>query len=207
MTGAIVVIGAGGHAKVCIELLQSMGEQVAFCVGTPGSPPSCVGVPVLYGDEHLARLHAEGYRRVFVAIGANRLRLKLAAAAVALGYELASAISPHAVVSPSARLGKGVAVMAGVVINAEVVIGDLAVINTGASVDHDCVIGSGAHIAPRAALAGNVHVGTASFLGVGSNVIPEQHIGDDVIVGAGAVVISDIGNHATFVGVPARPIK
>lgn len=207
MKAAIIVIGAGGHAKVCIELLQSMGEQVDFCVGTAGGPPTCVRVPVLFGDEHLARLYAEGYRRLFVAIGANRLRLKLAATASALGYELTCAISPHAVLSPSARIGKGVAIMAGAVINAEAVVSDLAIINTGASVDHDCVISSGAHVAPRAALAGNVHVGTASFLGVGSNVIPNQHIGDDVIIGAGAVVISDIGNHATFAGVPARSIK
>jgi UDP-perosamine 4-acetyltransferase len=207
MKAAIIVIGAGGHAKVCIELLQSMGEQVDFCVGTVGGPPTCVRVPVLFGDEHLARLYAEGYRRLFVAIGANRLRLNLSANASAFGYELTCAIIPHAVLSPSARIGKGVAIMAGAVINAEAVVSDLAIINTGASVDHDCVISSGAHVAPRAALAGNVPVGTASFLGVGSNVIPSQHIGDDVIIGAGAVVISNIGNHATFAGVPARSIK
>ena len=207
MKPAIVVIGAGGHAKVCIELLRAMGEQVDFCVGSPGSAPSCVGVTVLYGDEHLARLFADGYRRIFIALGANRRRVTLARIATELGYELVNAVSPHAVVSPSARLGSGIAIMAGAVINAEVAIDDLAIINTGASIDHDCVIGAGAHIAPQSALAGNVHVGAASFLGVGCKVNPDMRIGDDVTIGSGAVVICDIADGATAVGVPARRIK
>jgi UDP-perosamine 4-acetyltransferase len=207
MKSAIVVIGAGGHAKVCIELLRAMGEQVDFCVGAPGSPPSCIGVTVLYGDDHLASLFADGYHRIFVALGANRLRATLALVATELGYELVNAVSPHAVVSPSARLGSGIAIMAGTVINAEAGIGDLAIINTGASIDHDCVIGAGAHIAPQSALAGNVHVGAASFLGVGCKVLPDLRIGDHATIGAGAVVISDIADGATAVGVPARQIK
>ena len=207
MKPAIVVIGAGGHAKVCIELLRAMGEQVDFCIGTPGSAPSCVGVTVLYGDEYLDSLFADGYRRIFVALGANRLRVKLAGIATALGYELVNAVSPHAVVSPSARLGSGVAIMAGAVINAEASIGDLAIINTGASIDHDCVIGAGAHIAPQSALAGNVHVGAASFLGIGCKVVPDRRIGEQATIGAGTVVISDIADGATAVGVPARRIK
>lgn len=206
MKPGILVIGAGGHAKVCIELLQAMGEQVDFCVSSGGTT-SCVGIPVLDGDAYLARLHGDGYHRVFVALGANHLRVKLATAAVALGYELVNAISPRAVVSPSARLGRGVAVMAGAVINAEAVIGDLSIINTGASVDHDCVIGAGVHIAPQAALAGHVHVGATSLLGIGSRVIPERRIGKDAIVGAGAVVIRDVGDNATVAGTPARSIK
>lgn len=203
----IIVLGAGGHAKVCIELLRAMGQEVAFCVGNADSVAACVGVPVLRGDGHLTSLRADGYRRIFVAIGSNRLRLKLAETAAALGYELVNAISAQAVISPSARLGAGVAVMAGAVINAEATVGDLAIINTGASIDHDCQIGVGAHIAPQCALAGNVHVGDGSFLGIGCKVVPDVRIGAQAILGAGAVVICDIENGATAVGVPARGIK
>jgi UDP-perosamine 4-acetyltransferase len=206
MMTEIVVVGAGGHAKVCIELLVAMGELVAFCVGGTDAAGVCVGVPILAGDLHLARLRGEGYSRVFIAIGNNRLRERLAADAIAMGYELVSAVSPHAVISPSARLGAGVAVMAGCVINAEAEIGDLAIINTGATIDHDCRIGTAAHIAPQSALAGNVVVGRTSFLGIGCNVIPERTIGQRVIIGAGSVVISDIGDDVTAVGVPARII-
>ncbi len=207
MKKEIVVVGAGGHAKVCIELLQAMGELVAYCVGGAESPESCVGVPVLKGDENLERLREEGYFRLFVAIGSNSLRERLATLAIEQGYQLVSAISPQSIISPSAQLGSGIAVMAGAIINADAAIGDLAIINTGATVDHDCQIGRAVHLAPQCALAGNVVVGRQSFLGVGCKVIPEVSLGECVVIGAGGVVISDINGGATAVGVPARVIK
>lgn len=206
MKNGVVVVGAGGHAKVCIENLRGMGEQIDFCVGDENSHSTCVGVPVLRGDEHLARLHHEGYRRAFIAIGSNRLRERLADLAIAQGYELVNAISQYAVISPSVKMGTGIAVMAGAIVNAEAVIESLAIINTGATVDHDCKIAKAVHVAPQCGLAGNVSVGSKSFLGIGSRVIPEISIGSEVTVGAGSVVITDIENGQTVVGVPARPL-
>lgn len=207
MNTSIVVIGAGGHAKVCIESLRAAGEVVDFCVGGGGDPVDCLGVVVLEGDHHLERLRTEGYGRAFVALGSNRLRAKLGAVVRRLGYELVNAIHPQAVVSPSARIGAGVAIMAGAVINAEAEIGDLAIVNTGATVDHDCRIGTAAHVAPQTALAGCVVVGDGAFLGAGVRAIPGVTIGVNAVVGSGAVVISDIGQGVTAVGVPARVIK
>ncbi len=207
MRSGIIIVGAGGHSKVCIELLRAMGESIAYCVGATDSPDNCLGVPILQGDANLSFLRSEGYSRVFVAVGSNRLRERLSALYIGLGYQFISAISPRAVISPSARLGRGVAVMPGAVINAESVIGDLSIINTGATVDHDCRIGQAVHIAPQCALAGNVTVGNQSFLGVGCKVIPEIRIGERVRVGAGAVVICDIESDATAVGVPARVLN
>lgn len=203
----IVLIGAGGHAKVCIELLQAMGEEIAYCVGGEDSPNLCLGVPVLKGDENLVRLYSEGYSRLFVAIGSNRLRERLATLAMEQGYQLVNAISPQAIISPTVKLGSGIAVMAGAVINAEATIADLAIINTGATVDHDCRIGKAVHIAPQCGLAGNVIIGNLSFLGIGSKVIPEIEIGEQVTIGAGGIVVSSVGSGATAVGVPARVIR
>lgn len=203
----IILVGAGGHAKVCIEILQAMGEVIAYCVGREDSPDLCVGVPVLRGDENLVRLREEGYSRLFVAIGENRLRERLATFAIEQGYQLVNAISPQAIISPTVQLGSGIAVMAGVVINAEVVIADLAIINTSVTIDHDCRIGKAAHIATQCGLAGNVVVGSGSFLGIGCKVIPEVSIGENVIIGAGGVVISNINSDVTAVGAPAQVIK
>lgn len=204
MRSEIIVVGAGGHAKVCIELLRAMGESIAYCVGARDSQDNCLGVPILRGDENLSLLRSEGYSRVFVAVGSNQLRERLGVLCTEQGYQLVDAISPHAIISPSATLGRGIAVMAGVVINAESVIEDLAIINTGSTVDHDCRIGHAAHIAPQCGLAGAVTVGNQSFLGVGCKVLPEIRIGERVTVGAGAVVICHIESDATAVGVPAR---
>ena len=202
--GEVVVVGAGGHAKVCIEVLRAGGADVVFCVGSDGSEPECHGVPVLIGDHQLAGLHSRGLRQAFVAIGSNRGRSALGELARHVGFELVNAISPAAVISPSAVLGNGVAVMAGAVINASAKIGDLVIINTGATVDHDCVIGAASHIAPGSSLAGNVTIGSGTFLGVGTCVIPERTIGDHTQVGAGGVVVHDLPSGVLALGVPAR---
>jgi UDP-perosamine 4-acetyltransferase len=207
MEKGIVVVGAGGHAKVCIESLRAMGKQVDYCIGEASDHELCVGVPILAGDENLKRLREEGYETAFIAIGSNRLRKRLGALVTDMGYRLTNAIHPGAVVSPTATLGEGVAIMAGAVINAEASIGALSIVNTGATVDHDCRIGEAVHIAPQCGLAGNVKVSDLSFLGVGTRVIPGIQIGTNVIVGAGAVIISDIDDEKTVVGVPARLIK
>ncbi|MPR11570.1 NeuD/PglB/VioB family sugar acetyltransferase [Microvirga tunisiensis] len=207
MKDEVVVIGAGGHAKVCVELLQAMGHRIAYCVGSADSSDHCVGVPVLKGDENLKKLRQAGYQRLFVAIGSNAIRVRLASLALEQGYQLVNAISPHASISPTARLGVGIAIMAGAVINAETRIADLAIINTGATIDHDCEIRTGVHIAPQCCLAGNVVVGRMSLLGIGCKVIPEIKIGDEVTVGAGGVVVASLPNRTTAVGVPVRIIK
>jgi UDP-perosamine 4-acetyltransferase len=200
---AILVIGAGGHAKVCIELLRSMGQQVGWAIGSSDGPP-CLDVEVLSGDSHIARLHAAGVRRAFIAIGDNRRRLALAEALRPFNFEWATAISPKAIVSPTSTLGCGVAIMAGAVINADAMVGDFAIVNTNASVDHDCIIGTGAHVAPGVSLAGTVHVGELAFLGVGSSVIPNIKIGAGSTVGAGATVVRNVLPNSTVVGTPAR---
>lgn len=204
MDSGIIVVGAGGHAKVCIELLRASGMHVAYAIGGEESSDTCVGVKVLKGDDHLPRLRAEGYQRAFIAIGANSLRVKLADFAISHGFNLVNAISPASNISPTVRLGFGIAIMSGAIINADAHIDDLAVINTGATIDHDCEIGRAAHVAPQCALAGNVRVGERAFLGIGSKVIPCTKIGRDAIIGAGSVVISSVDSGVTVVGVPAR---
>lgn len=200
----VVVLGAGGHAKVVIELLRASGHEVFGVLDADPTPRTVVGAHVIGDDSKLGDLKAQGVTRAFIAIGDNGLRLRLGRKAQRAGFELVNAISPVARVSPSARLGVGIAIMAGAVINAETDLGDLAIINTGAVIDHDGIIGEAAHIAPGCALAGDVTVGQRAFLGVGTSVIPGRRIGDDVVVGAGACVVHDIPAGALAMGVPAR---
>ncbi len=204
----VIVIGAGGHAKVCIELLRAMGKKVAFCISLESDLIGvCLDVPVLRGNKNLTFLYENGYRKIFIAVGSNTLRAHLRDFALVQGYELLNAISPTAIISPTAQLGVGIAIMAGVVINAQTIIEDLAIINTGAVIDHDCYIAHAAHIAPQCGLAGNVRVGSYSFLGIGCKVIPDIEIGEKAIVGAGSVVISSIASEAKVMGIPAKTIN
>jgi UDP-perosamine 4-acetyltransferase len=204
MSAGVVIIGGGGHAKVVIESLRASGHAVAAIVDADPTPREVLGVPVVGDDLKLPALKEQGLSQLFVAIGDNRLREKLGRKAQSLGFVLVNAIHPSAVISPSAKLGQGVAVMAGVAINADTDVGDLAIINTGAVVDHDGRLGVACHLGPACALAGGVNIGDRAFLGVGARAIPGVTIGADTTVGAGGVVVRDLPEAVLAIGVPAK---
>jgi UDP-perosamine 4-acetyltransferase len=204
----LVIVGAGGHAKVVIEIVRSLAlYQIVGLLAADRTPRTVLDEPVIGSDADLPSLLRVGVTAAFVAIGDNRTRQKVAARVRAEGFSLINAISPAATVSPTARLGQGIAIMPGAVINAAARIDDLAIVNTGACVDHDCQVGEAAHVGPRSVLAGNVKVGKLSFLGAGSAVIPNTMIGQAALIGAGACVVRDIPDHAVAIGVPARVIR
>ena len=205
----IVLLGAGGHAKVVMEIFRAAGEKVAFCVvNSGGEAETLLGVPVLIGEkEQLIRLRQEGYSKAHVAIGPNSVRKKLCELVTNFGFSLTSAIHPSAIISPTVTIGPGTAIMAGAIINACSVIGEGVIINAGATIDHDCSIGDYVHIAPQCGLAGVVMVGSLAFLGIGTKVIPKTTIGQNTTTGAGAIVVCDLPENGLAVGVPARIIK
>ena len=203
----ILVIGAGGHAKVVIEAIRAMGGEVVGLIDPAPSAAFVLGAAVLGGDKILPRLRTQGLDAVAVALGENGLRERVGRGLEAQGFSLPTILHPAALVSPSARLGKGAVVMARAVVGTQVTIDDLAIINTGAVVDHDCRIGTSAHVAPGCTLAGNVWVGERTLVGVGCAVIPGIRIGDDVTVGAGSAVVSDVPARARVGGMPARLLR
>jgi len=209
---AIVVYGAGGQAKVALELLEQAGRGEGEIVGMVDDNPALVGtkvdgVAVLGGLERLAELVREcRIDSACIAVGDNALRKRWGEHARGLGLRLPVLVHPNAYVSPTATLGAGTVVMAGAVVATHALIGELCIINTGAVVDHDCQIGDCVHVAPGAVLTGGVRVGSGSLVGAGATVLPGRSIGEDAIVGAGAVVLEDVAGNATVVGNPARKI-
>jgi UDP-perosamine 4-acetyltransferase len=200
-----VIIGAGGHAKVVIEVLRASGTfQIAGLIDQDAARSPILGLSILGTDADLPRLRHEGIRHAFVGIGDNLRRVQVGRHMRQIGFEMVNAISPAAVVSDSAKLGCGIAVMAGAVINAEARIDDLSVINTCASVDHDCWIAEGVHVAVGCSIAGNVKIGRLAFLGAGATVIPGVSVGENALIGAGACVVRDVPDGARAWGVPAK---
>jgi len=209
----VIGIGAGGHARVVIEILRLMGGYDLAGLLDPRPElqgAQVLGVPVLGDDSLLPGLYVQGVHHAFIGLGGTgdtRPRRRLYELARGLGFEIVAAIHPQAVLSPSAQIGRGPTVMAGAVINAAARLGENVIVNSGAIVEHDCVIGDHVHIASGARLASTVHVGDGAHIGLGACVRQCVRIGAGAIVGAGAVVVKDVPDNAVVVGVPARVLR
>ena len=207
MTPYIAIFGAGGHAKVCIDVLHSLDYHRLLCIDNNTNIMLCNSVEVKHGDDVLWGASSESFGAGFVAIGNNSLRAALLNKMQVRGYHALTLVSPHAIVSPSAKIGPGSIVMPGAIVNADVVIGSGVIINTGAIIEHDSTIGDCAHLAPGSVISGGVSVGALAFVGARAAVLPGVEIGMAAVVGAGAVVTRCVQPSTTVVGVPARLFK
>ena len=200
------MIGAGGHARVVLELLESIGRH---CVGlvAPTETISVLGYPVLGSDHSLPSLRQQGIQFGVVAIGDNQLRRKCANLLRVHGFRSTPLIHPTSFVSSNARVGLGTVVMPNANICSGAILGDHVIVNTAAIVDHDTVVGDFAHVAPGVSVAGGCSIGEGALLGVGSSVVPERRIGTWATVAAGAVVTCDVDSDQMVGGVPARSLR
>ena len=201
----LLVVGAGGHAKVVIDAVRVAGWNPIAALDRLGRGHACCGVPVVGTEDQAQHLFADGLRNAVVAIGTNDIRAAIGARLLKIGFGCPAILHPASTISTHATIGTGTVVMAGAVINAAARIGDFVIVNTNATVEHDCVVGNAAHIAPRAVVGGDVQIGDGVLLGIGSVVKPQTIIGRGAIIGAGSVVVSAIPENVEAVGLPARP--
>ena len=206
----IVILGAGGHGRVVLDILQQAREHVVkgFLDSNPQIWGRRVdGVPVLGGPDLLSDLATQDVDGAIVAIGDNGIRRQFADLVDAAGLELANAIHPSANLARTVTVGCNVVIAAGALVCAHCQIGDSVILNTGCIVDHESMVGTAAHICPGVKLAGHVTIESGAFVGIGATVIQNVRIGYDAVVGAGSVVIEDVEPMTTVVGVPAKTIK
>jgi sugar O-acyltransferase (sialic acid O-acetyltransferase NeuD family) len=114
---------------------------------------------------------------------------------------------PRSHVAQDAEIGLGSQVLMGACVGAEARLGQAVIINTRASIDHECRLEDGVHIAPGAVLCGLVQVRRDGFVGAGAVVLPRITIGQGSIVGAGSVVTRDIPDGVVAFGNPARVVR
>ncbi len=203
----LLVIGAGGHARVLIDIVEKQARYRVVGLlddRTALRGTRLMGYPVLGGREVLDEPGAPSH--AIIAIGAPRARSVWQEHLESRGFQLAVLVHPSAQIGRDVSIGAGSVCMAMVAINSGARLGRGVIVNTSASIDHDCEIGPFAHIAPGARLAGGVRIGDRAHVGINACVIQSRSVGADATVGAGAAVIRDVAAGSTVVGVPARAI-
>jgi sugar O-acyltransferase (sialic acid O-acetyltransferase NeuD family) len=205
-TESVLLLGAGGHAKVVYDALRQYDPTVGVDVRDDNIALNgqlffdcTITAPI--GD--FTKLQA----RVHVAIGTNHVRQRIAVAALKANMLLHSIVHPVAVVSLRARVSAGAFVGAGAIIAPAAEVASGVIINHGAVVDHECHIGPWVHVGPNATLGGAVSVGEGCLIGAGAVILPGLSIGEWAVVAAGAVVTRNVESGATVAGVPARRIE
>lgn len=208
----VIVLGAGGHARVVADALIASGARVIGFTDPRSELHGNIlcGLPVL-GDDNI--IESKCYSNALLANGMGgvdahglKIRKQIQTEFEERGWRFCSVIHPTASVSPFASLGECVQLMAGSVINPGVVVGDGVIINTSAVIEHDAQIESWTHVAPRAVVCGQVKIGAESHIGAGAVIRQGVILGRCAQVGVGAVVTKDYLGTSFIVGVPAKPI-
>jgi len=192
----ILLIGAGGHARSCIDVIESVGQfEIAGVVEKDESMTNAnLGYPIIGTDNDLDNLRKE-YEFSLITVGQIKspaIRVKLFQLLKELGFTLPAIISPHAYVSKHAQIGEGSIIMHGAIVNTNAKIGINCIINNKSLIEHDAVIGDHCHIATGGIINGEVFVGNETFIGSGAVTKQCISIGNNCIVSAGIVLKSDV---------------
>lgn len=195
----VIIIGAGGHGKVAADIVRLSGDEVVgFLDDKP--PENLVGFNVIGNTGDIGKWFDCMY---FTAVGNAEIRKKI----MYNNVSWYTAIHPTAVIADDVKIGEGTLFAANSVVNPGAEIGKGCIINTAATVDHDCILEDFVHISPGAHLSGSVKVGYETWIGIGACVVNNIEICAGCTIGAGAAVIKNIGVAGTYVGVPVKKVN
>lgn len=207
----ILVFGAGGHAKVVCEIARCLGISIQGIVDSRlPKGTEVLGTTVLGTSGDLAEIIEQTNCGIgVVALGDNWVRFKEVGQILEAvpQFQFISLVHPQSVIAKDVTIGVGSVVMPGAVIHPGSTVGAHCIVNTKASMDHDCRCADFASLAPGVTLGGMVTVGAFSAVGLGANVIHGKSIGSHTIVGAGALVLENLDDCVVAFGVPSVVVR
>jgi sugar O-acyltransferase (sialic acid O-acetyltransferase NeuD family) len=207
----IIVVGASGHSKVVVDILENMGEwNIIGYIDSFKTEKEFFGYPILGTEKNIPEICKKfNIYGGIVTIGDNWTRFKMVERIQekSPNFHFISAIHPKAILSRGVEIGTGTVVMAGVVINADTKIGNQTIINTSSLVEHDSKIGDFSTIAPKVAMGGGVEIGNFTTVSIGAIIKHYIKIEDDVVIGANSSVLKDIQKNSVAFGTPAKIVR
>ncbi|MHC1759646.1 MAG: acetyltransferase [Negativicutes bacterium] len=206
----VIIIGGGGHAKVVADVLRLQGFHILGFTDIDDTCRSLTSAIPYLGDDSIINQYRP--EDILLANGLGSTKTTMARRKIydvfnEQGYNFACCIHPSAIIAMDVKIDEGTQIMTGVVIQPGSMVGRNVIINTQASVDHDCIIGDHVHVAPGATLSGGVQIASGAHVGTGATVIEGIAIGENSLVGAGSVVIKDVIADTVVVGTPAKEVS
>ncbi len=208
----ILILGAGGHAKVIVDIVEEAGKYnlVGVIDQNFAEKELLLGYPLLGKEEDLPKLMQEhAVRGIVIAIGDNFIRSK-AAKRIKENYpELSfpTAIHPQTLIARDVKIGEGTIIMAGVSVNPGSTIGSFCILNTNAILDHDSSMGDFSSLAPGVTVGGDCKIGNHSAIGIGATLLHGIQIGEHSVIGAASLVNKKISPYTVAYGLPAEEIR
>jgi sugar O-acyltransferase (sialic acid O-acetyltransferase NeuD family) len=215
MNKPMIILGAGGHAKVVLGVALDLGINVQCLTDTDKSKhgKTVSGIKIEGGDEILKKFNPD---KVCLAIGLGvgsessqlitqlKRRFDIFTKLSKQGHSFPSLVHPNAWVAKECSIGDGVQLFSGSIVQPGCTIGDLTIMNTKASIDHDSIIGKACHLAPGVTCGGAVEVGSYVHIGMSATILPNNKIEDNAIVAAGSVVNTNVSDGEKIGGIPAK---
>ena len=202
----LIIFGASGHAVSVANVALSAGYEIQCFIDKNREGSNLLGYSICGGLEELETLDRFSY---VIAVGDNatreRIYKKLFVEAPNLHFP--PLVHSSAVISYFAEIEDGAVVMPKAVIGPNTKVGKFCLVNTQASIDHDCVMLDYSSMAPAACTGGCVTIGLRSAVSIGAIIKHGVKIGDDCVIGAGSYLNKDLASNQVAYGMPAKPVR
>jgi sugar O-acyltransferase (sialic acid O-acetyltransferase NeuD family) len=203
VTVRLVIVGAGGHGREVLDVVEACGTSEVVGFVDDGSPDEALlearGYRLLGDTSHLGTLDGTS---VLFGLGDAAVRAEVAAR---VASPLApAAVHPLASVGTGCTIGDGTVVAAGARLTTNVRVGANCYIGPNATIGHDAVLADFATLYPGAVVSGAVRLGRCATVGAAASVKQGVAIGRGAVVGMGAAATHDVPEGTVVAGVPAR---
>jgi sugar O-acyltransferase (sialic acid O-acetyltransferase NeuD family) len=198
---SLIIIGAGGGAKMCIDSLESsinyqvvglLDDKIEIGIRVQGIPVigrfNCI--------RQLLDLKINNFVIAFGVLEKRHKRLELYSDLKEMGCNFPNIIHPRAIVEKSVELGEGNVILAGANIGSSVKLGNLNYINNNSVISHDCKLDNNIHIAPGAVLASSIKVESNVLIGMNTTLFYGITIGASSTILNGLIINNNIQDNS-----------